>query len=229
MLQKELKGIDWGELLVISGGSMFAGKTEELLREIKRITVEEEIRNNIANKEGTAYTQRTIGAFKSALDGRYNQEDITSHDLNSYPATAVQTLEQIEMLVEEHDYRIVIIEEAQFFNEKDKENNYKIISTLNRLISQNRWVIACGLSKDFKGEPFGPMGDILAIADDITFLKSVCVACGSPATLPQRLIDGKPAHYQDPVVMVGAKESYEPRCRNCHEVNYQKRQEKTVV
>lgn len=220
MYQRRIKGLHFGKIKAASGGSMFAGKTEYLLSQIKKITIEEEMRQNTAERLGETIQLRTIGAFKHPIDKRYSDDHITSHNQEKYPAKATDSVEQIIEEVQNNDYRVVVIDEIQFYNEKNEKGQWKIVEALNLFVSENRFVIVAGLCRDFRGEPFVPMGDILALADDFVPLKSICAVCGAPATMTQRLIDGKPAFYDDPIILVGAKDSYEPRCRSCHELRY---------
>src|SRR5699024_7351382 len=106
---------------------------------------------------------------------------------------------------------VIGIDEVQFFNEE-------IIETINQLADQGIRVIAAGLDMNFRGEPFGVVPELMAISESVTKLTAICPKCGSPANRTQRLINGEPASYHDPIILVGASESYEPRCRHCHEV-----------
>ncbi len=175
-------------------GSMFSGKTEELLRRLRRAT--------IANQK--------VQVFKPIIDDRYGLEQVTSHDGNAYQARPIKSSADIQSQLHE-DTTVVGIDEAQFFDEG--------ISDVANLLAKNGIrVIVGGLDMDFRGEPFGPIPRIMAQADKVDKIHAICVICGNEAYCTQRLVDGKPAHYEDPVVIVGAKEMYEARCRKCHDV-----------
>ena len=178
-------------------GCMFAGKTEEL---IKRIRVLE-------------YAKKRVVAIKPTIDNRYSEEMIASHAGNFCKCICVDVndLQTIEKLVKEKEVDVVVIEEVQFFPEG-------IVEICEKLANSKKRVIAAGLDTDFKGEPFKVMADLLARAEFITKLSAVCTKCGAPATKTQRLINGQPAKYSDPIILVGASECYEARCRKCHTV-----------
>ena len=175
-------------------GSMYAGKTEELLRRIKRIE----------------YAKRTVYVFKPKLDDRYSANEVISHDMTSTKSFVIENAKEIYKYLEIKPYAIAI-DEAQFF---DKD----LIDVCEDLADHGIRVIVAGLDCNFRGEPFGVMPNLLARAEYVTKLNAICQVCGAPATRTQRLINGKPAHYQDPEILVGAKEQYEARCRHCHVV-----------
>ena len=182
-----------GSLTVITG-SMFSGKTEELIRRLRR----------------ALYARRSIQAFKHALDTRSELTEIRTHNGVLHEALAVSTSEELlEKLDETTD--LVAIEEAQFFDEG-------IVDVCRRLADAGYEVIAAGLDMDFRGRPFGPMPILLAEADEVVKLRAICARCGRDASRSQRLIDGHPAPASAPTILVGAQESYEARCRYCHEV-----------
>jgi thymidine kinase len=182
-----------GSLTVITG-SMFSGKTEELIRRLRR----------------ALYARRSIQAFKHALDTRSELTEIRTHNGVLHEALAVSTSEELlEKLDETTD--LVAIEEAQFFDEG-------IVDVCRRLADAGYEVIAAGLDMDFRGRPFGPMPILLAEADEVVKLRAICARCGRDASRSQRLIDGHPAPASAPTILVGAQESYEARCRRCHEV-----------
>ncbi len=181
----------WIELIC---GSMFSGKTEELIRRARRAQI----------------ARQKLQVFKPGLDDRYGVEKLASHDGVSWDAVSVQDARQILGLVRS-DTRVVIIDEVQFFDRS-------IANVCNVLADAGKRVIAAGLDTDFRGEPFGPVPLLLAEAEVVDKLQAICVVCGAPATRTQRLIDGQPASYDDPIIMVGASEVYEARCRRCHEV-----------
>ena len=182
-----------GSLTVITG-SMFSGKTEELIRRLRR----------------ALYARRSIQAFKHALDTRSELTEIRTHNGVLHEALAVSTSEELlEKLDETTD--VVAIEEAQFFDEG-------IVDVCRRLADAGYEVIAAGLDMDFRGRPFGPMPILLAEADEVVKLRAICARCGRDASRSQRLIGGHPAPASAPTILVGAQESYEARCRHCHEV-----------
>jgi len=148
--------------------------------------------------------------FYSALDNRYGQARIASHSGAFWDAKPVSdSLEIVETV--EADTQVVAVDEIQFFD-------WTIVDVCASLADQGKRVIAAGLDMDFRGEPFGPMPLLLAQAELVDKLQAICITCGAPASRTQRLIDGKPAFYDDPVIKVGASEVYEARCRVCHQV-----------
>lgn len=182
-----------GSLEVICG-SMFSGKTEELLRRLRR----------------AAIAKQKIQVFKPQLDDRYGVERVTSHDGLHVDAQPVACAREILDLIKP-DTTVVGIDEAQFFD-------LEIANVIQELAETGRRVIATGLDMDFRGEPFGPMPILLAQAETVDKVRAICVICGDVASRTQRLVDGRPAAYDDPVIVVGASETYEARCRACHEV-----------
>jgi thymidine kinase len=165
-------------------GSMFSGKTEELLRRLKRA--------RIANLK--------VEIFKPAIDTRYNDTDVVSHDANSQHSTPIENSQTILLLAEGID--VIGIDEAQFFDDQ-------ILYVCEKLAARGTRVIIAGLDMDFKGRPFGQMPNLLAIADYITKLHAICVQCGNIASISHR----KSA--EGPQVLLGEKDVYEPRCRKC--------------
>lgn len=184
---------DGGWIEVICG-SMFSGKTEELIRRVKRAQI----------------AKQKVQVFKPSIDDRYSQADVTSHSGVQVVATPVSDASSILGLVDP-DTEVVAIDEAQFFD-------WGIAEVCNTLADRGIRVIVAGLDMDFRGEPFGPVPVLMAQAELVDKLQAICVVCGAPASRTQRLINGKPASYHDPVIMVGASEVYEARCRVCHEV-----------
>lgn len=181
-----------GWIEVISG-SMYAGKTEELLRRIRRIE----------------YAKKSIIVFKPKIDNRYSDDEVVSHNNGRTKSINISKASQIyDYLSEPFPYAIAI-DEVQFL---DKE----IVEVCEYFADRGVRVIVAGLDKDFRGEPFGVMPELLARAEYVTKLAAICNVCGAPATRTQRLINGKPANYNDPIILVGAKEQYEARCRHCH-------------
>ncbi|HET7087380.1 MAG TPA: thymidine kinase [Anaerolineae bacterium] len=184
-------GHGWIEVVC---GSMFSGKTEELIRRVRRAKI----------------ARQKVQVFKPALDTRYAAEKVTSHnglDTAAVPVKSTRTLlERVEP-----DTNVVAIDEVQFFD-------LDIVSVCQSLAERGLRVIVAGLDMDFRGEPFGPMPLLMAEAEQVEKLQAICVVCGTPASRTQRLIDGHPASYDDPIVLVGGSESYEARCRLHHEV-----------
>ncbi len=181
----------WIELIT---GPMFAGKTEELIRRIKRLQ----------------YAKKNIIVFKPAIDDRYSDDNVISHDKNKTQSINIQSSAEVLKHVT-HETDVVAIDEVQFLDEG-------IVEVIDYLANQNKRVILSGLDMDFRGEPFSMMPRLLSMSEFVTKLSAVCVECGQPATRTQRIIDGKPAKYLDPIVLIGAEESYEARCRHCHRV-----------
>jgi thymidine kinase len=182
-----------GSLTVITG-SMFSGKTEELIRRLRR----------------ALYARRSVQVFKHALETRSDLTEIRSHNGVPHEAGAVSTSEELlESIKPETD--VVAVEEAQFFDEG-------IVDACRSLADSGYQVIVAGLDMDFRGRPFGPMPDLLAEADEVVKLRAICAICGRDASRSQRLIDGKPAPASAPTILVGAQETYEARCRQHHEV-----------
>jgi thymidine kinase len=182
-----------GRLEVITG-PMFCGKTDELLRRLRRAII----------------AKQKIQVFKPGFDIRYSTEKVTSHAGNEYDAFPIENTSEIPALLRD-DVTLVAIDEAQFF---EKE----IISVVQGLVDQGIRVIVGGLDMDFRGEPFGQMPILLAQAEVVDKLQAICMVCGEDATRTQRLVDGEPAHYEDPIIIVGASEMYEARCRIHHQV-----------
>jgi thymidine kinase len=183
-----------GTLTVITG-PMFSNKTGELIR---LATV-----HRIAG--------RRVGLFKHSLDDRYEGvEHVSTHGGQSMEAEAVSSSLQIGLFGA--DLEVVAVDEGQFFDAG-------LTEVASQLVDQGRTVIVAGLDRNFLGEPFGPMPDLLAHADDVMKLKAVCMKCRSlNGTMTQRLIDGRPATRSSPLILIGAAEAYEARCRDCHEV-----------
>jgi thymidine kinase len=182
-----------GRLEVITG-PMFCGKTDELLRRLRRAII----------------AKQKIQVFKPGFDIRYSSEKVTSHAGNEYNAHPVENISEVPTLLLD-DVTLVAIDEAQFFGEK-------IIDVIQALVDKGIRVIVAGLDMDFRGEPFGQMPVLLAQAEFVDKLHAICMVCGEEATRTQRLVDGKPAYYNDPIIIVGASEMYEARCRIHHQV-----------
>ena len=182
-----------GYIEVISG-CMFAGKTEELIRRINVLS----------------YAKQNILVFKPAIDNRYSEEKIVSHAGSSVNSIVVKEAKEILHFIKD-ETDVVAIDEVQFF---DKD----IIAVTEHLAKLGKRVMVAGLDTDFRGEPFGVMPMLITTAEFVTKLTAVCTMCGGPATRTQRLVNKEPASYYDPIILVGAAESYEARCRHCHEV-----------
>lgn len=173
-------------------GSMFCGKTEELIRRARRAVI----------------AKQTVQVFKPDMDNRYSIQHVTSHDGQNIDAYPVGHSSQISDLLTPTT-TVVAIDEIQFFDDG-------IVGVVESLAGQNIRVIVAGLDMDFRAEPFGPMPRLLSIAEEVTKLHAICVVCGEEACRTQRLVNGKPAHYNDPIILVGAQEAYEARCRRHH-------------
>jgi thymidine kinase len=174
-------------------GSMFSGKTEELIRRVRRARI----------------AKQNVQVFKPAMDTRYTMEAVTSHNGLGVDAVPVQSAAEIEKQIRP-ETTVVAIDEVQFFG-------WEVTDLCQKLADRGVRVIAAGLDMDFRGEPFGPMPVLMAQAESVEKLQAICVVCGNPASRTQRLINGQPAAYDDPVILVGGSESYEARCRKCHQ------------
>jgi len=183
-----------GRLEVICG-SMFSGKTEELMRRLRR----------------AEFAKQTVLTIKHLIDARAHHQCIVSHDGQERSAHAIDnTPEGIRKILTlaSHNIDVVGIDELQFFP-KD------ILPILLALVDQGKRIVVAGLDLDFRGEPFGIMPTVMALADSVTKLNAVCGMCGKNSHFSQRIVNGQPARYEDPIVVIGAAESYEPRCRSC--------------
>lgn len=182
-----------GRIEVICG-SMFCGKTEELIRRVRRAVI----------------AKQNVEVFKPSIDDRYSLQHVTSHNGQNIEAITVDSSDKIM----EHlsaSTTVVAIDEAQFFDPG-------ICDIVDELADRGIRVIVAGLDLDFRGEPFGSMPHLLCRAEEVTKLHAICVECGEEASRTQRLVNGNPAKYDDPIIMVGAKEAYEARCRDHHYV-----------
>ena len=190
-----------GRLEVICG-SMFSGKTEELMRRLKR----------------AEYAKQNVLTIKHFIDQRAHQDYdcIFSHEGKQRKACLVgnddMSVAQLNELVDEK-VGVVGIDEGHFFQPN-------IIPAVQRLVQRGKFVLVAGLDLDFRAEPFPVMAQLMALADDVVKLKAICVCCAQDAHHTQRLVNGKPAHYDDPIIMVGAEECYEARCRSCFRVQH---------
>jgi thymidine kinase len=184
-----------GGWIEVIAGVMFSGKSEELMRRVRRAMI----------------ARKRVQVFKSHLDSRYaGLFAISSHDGRTVEALPVDSSLQIAQRIDPMAH-VVAVDEAQFLDDG-------IVGVATSLAERGRRVILAGLDTDFRGEPFGPMPQLLAIAEVVDKLNAICVLCGAPATRTQRLIDGQPAAWNSPTIMVGGRESYEARCRACHVV-----------
>jgi thymidine kinase len=175
-------------------GSMFSGKTEELIRRVRRAQI----------------ARQRVQVFKHSLDARYAEREVASHNGLQLEAIPVESSAQLRTLIAP-ETTVVAIDEGQFFDEG-------LVALCEELADRGLRVIVAGLDMDFRGEPFGPMPQLMAQAERVDKLQAICVVCGGPASRTQRLINGQPAAYDDPVIMVGAEEVYQARCRGCHQV-----------
>jgi thymidine kinase len=182
-----------GRIEVICG-SMFCGKTEELVRRVRRAII----------------GKQKVQVFKPSIDDRFGIERVTSHDGRNIEAVPLARSAEILSSLEP-DTTVVAIDEAQFFDNG-------LVDVVELLAERGLRVILAGLDMDFRGEPFGPMPLLLSRAEEVTKLHAICVICGEQASRTQRLVNGKPAHYNDPIIVIGAAEAYEARCRQHHEV-----------
>lgn len=184
-----------GGWIEVIAGVMFSGKSEELLRRVRRAVI----------------ARKRVQLFKSHLDDRYaGRFAVSSHDGHSHDAIPVDSSVQIAQRLDP-TAQVIAIDEAQFLDSG-------IVRLATSLAHRGRRVILAGTDTDFRGEPFGPMPQLLAVAEVVDKLHAICVLCGAPASRNQRLIGGRPASYDSPTIMVGAADSYEARCRMCHAV-----------
>jgi thymidine kinase len=184
----------WVEVIT---GSMFSGKTEELLRRLRRAEI----------------AGQAVAAFTPAIDDRYGEATLGSHAGRSWEATVVDTTAEGVSKLDSHlnGEEVVAIDEANFFPTE-------LVEVCQNLAADGRRVVVSGTDQTYRGEPFEPIPQLMAVAEYVEKFQAICTQCGEPATRNQRLIEGEPAHYDDPTIMVGADESYEARCRNCHVV-----------
>lgn len=187
------EGVNTGWIEVICG-SMFSGKSEELIRRVHRVQI----------------AKKKVQVFKPTIDNRYSIQYIYSHNGTKVEAVNVTKSKNILEKIEP-DTEVIAIDEAQFYDDE-------IVSTCQELANKGKRVIIAGLDQDFRGEPFGPIPNLLSVAEYIDKLQAICMVCGNTASRTQRLVNGVPAKYSDPTILIGAKESYEARCRKCHVV-----------
>ncbi|MGS2777384.1 thymidine kinase [Robertmurraya sp. GLU-23] len=186
-----MKHHGWVEVIC---GSMFSGKSEELIRRVRR----------------AQFAKQNIAVFKPKIDNRYSDEAVVSHNGTSFIARPIAHSTEIFQHIDP-EIDLIAIDEVQFFDDE-------VVKVIQHLADSGHRVVAAGLDQDFRGEPFTVMPALMAIAELVTKLQAVCAVCGSPASRTQRLINGEPASYDDPIILVGASEAYEPRCRHHHEV-----------
>ena len=184
-----------GSLEVICG-PMFSGKSEELIRRLRRARI----------------AQQTTITFKPSIDNRYGLEYVVSHDGSKLDARPLNNVIDIIEIVNSIDVHVVGIDEAQFFS-------LDVVSVVCTLINMHKKVIVAGLDLDFRGAPFGCIPLLLAVADKVTKLQAICTQCGHDAHFTQRLVNGTPAKYDDPIIMIGAQEAYQARCRGCYRID----------
>ncbi|MGL5175294.1 MAG: thymidine kinase [Cetobacterium sp.] len=186
------EGMGWIEVVT---GSMFSGKSEELIRRMRR----------------SKYANQKMVVFKHASDDRYDDTKVASHSqafIEAVPASTVEEMREI-IRTQYEDVRVVGIDEVQFFGEE-------VADFCEELADSGKRVVVAGLDQDFRGEPFKPMDRLMAKAEYVDKFNAICACCGNPASRTQRLVNGEPAYEDDPIVLVGASESYEARCRRCH-------------
>ncbi|MDZ7630859.1 MAG: thymidine kinase [Gemmatimonadaceae bacterium] len=184
-----------GGWIEVIAGVMFSGKSEELMRRVRRATI----------------ARKRVQVFKSHLDDRYaGLYNVSSHDGRDLEALPVDSASQIAQKLDPMA-QVVAVDEVQFLDAG-------IIALATALAERGRRVVLAGLDTDFRGEPFGAMPQLMAVAEQVTKLHAICVLCGNPASRNQRLIDGQPARWDSPTIMIGATQSYEARCRACHRV-----------
>jgi thymidine kinase len=187
-----VKDPGWIEIIT---GPMFAGKSEELIRRLRRLD----------------YAHQKYLVFKPDIDNRYSEGNVESHLHNKAKCIPVKSSAEIASVVSKSKVDVIAIDEVQFLD-------FGIVALCDSWANEGIRVIVAGLDTDFRGEPFPVSAALLSKAEFVTKLTAICVKCGAPATMTQRIVNGVPASYDEPIVLVGASESYEPRCRHCHEV-----------
>ena len=187
--------LGWIEVIC---GPMFAGKSEELIRRIKRIE----------------YAKKKIIVFKPLIDNRYSEDEVVSHNKRRTKCYNLKHSSEVEKYITS-DLYAVAFDEVQFMDEG-------ILKVIDDLANRGLRVICAGLDNDFRGEPFSIMPQLLCMAEYVTKLTAICTVCGANATRTQRVANGEPAYYEDPIIIIGASEAYEPRCRHCHKVPHRK-------
>ncbi|MCK4499133.1 thymidine kinase [Candidatus Babeliales bacterium] len=195
---KDLRSVQKKGRLEVICGSMFSGKSEELMRRLRRAEYAKQRVLSLANKIDD---RRGIGKIST-----HNGTVRIAHTLDN----TIESIARMLILAEQAD--IVGIDEIHFFNED-------IILAIRELVERGKHVLIAGLDQDFRGEPFNITAILMSLADNVTKLKAICLSCGRDAHHSQRLIDGKPARYDDPIILVGAQECYEARCRDCFSID----------
>lgn len=192
----EQKQLGWVELIT---GCMFAGKTEEFIKRLRR----------------HAFAKRNVIVFKPVIDKRYAINEVASHSgilLPSIPVNSTAELKEcLEQKLLEQKVDVVGIDEIQFFDEN-------IVDYIEELADRGVIVIVTGLDKDFRNQPFKNVDRILPLAEMVDKLTAICQKCGNFANRTQRIIDGKPAEWNSPLILVDGNDSYEARCRNCYQI-----------
>jgi thymidine kinase len=173
---------------------MYAGKSEELIRRARR----------------ALYARKKVQVFKPRLDTRYDEHMVVTHMGVKHEAAAVATVVELRQAIQA-DADVICIEEVQFFD-------VSVVDLCVELADKGIEVICAGLDQDFRRKPFGPMAPLLCAADEVVKLRAICMKCGKPASHTHRSIDGRPAHVDDPVILIGATEAYEARCRRCFKI-----------
>lgn len=184
-----------GKLEVICG-SMFSGKTEELMRRLRRAQI----------------AQLKMQVFRHSFDNRVTTEKLHAHSGGSLAALSVESLATLKEMILS-DTQVIGIDEVQFFSND-------IVSLIQNLVDEGKHIIVAGLDLDFRGVPFGCIPPLLALADKVVKLNAVCTECGQDAHFSQRLVNGKPARFSDPIILIGAQEHYQARCRACFQIDY---------
>jgi len=182
-----------GSIEVICG-SMFSGKTEEMIRRLRRARI----------------ARQKVQVFKPIVDKRYGINKVTSHSGSDFEAFPIKEAKELLDLLND-DTTVVGIDEAQFFDSA-------VVNVTKLLTKRGMRVIIAGLDQDFRGEPFGSMPILMSLAENVDKLHAICMVCGEPGTRTQRLVNGYPANYDDPIVIIGASEMYEARCGEHHQV-----------
>lgn len=178
---------------------MYAGKSEELIRRARR----------------ALYAKKKVQVFKPAIDTRYDESMVVTHEGVKHKAVPVRSVAEMAEKIDPEAH-VLCVEEAQFFDDS-------IVALLVSCADAGKEVVAAGLDQDFRRRPFGPMPELMAAADEVIKLRAICMKCGQPASHTYRSIDGQPAHKDDPVILVGAQEVYEARCRNCYRLRGEKK------
>ena len=190
-----------GSITVVCG-SMYAGKSEELIRRARR----------------ALYAKKKVQVFKPSIDLRFDDQMVVTHMGVKHEALPVATVKEMEEAIDP-DVDVLCVEEVQFFDDS-------IIDLAVRLADGGVDVVLAGLDQDFRRRPFGPMPTLLAVADEVVKLRAICMKCGRVASHTYRTIEGKPAHKDDPIILIGATETYEARCRNCFELRGERKTKK---